>query len=253
MGVARRSGPAHATAQPAGDRLSADEAGQQGEAPAGPLGTVTEESGVRRGGRRSRRSGGPGRRGRSAAGGSRRPGRRASGQDRPAAPRRRRVRRVAPPRTTLAARSSVTWYRSDCTAGPRKACTRSMSAPQSCMDERARPTAPPAVPRQPAWTAARTPASGSTSASGTQSATRMASVTPGDVVTRMSVAGMASSSDTVPRPRCSGPTRVVATPWIWWATTHESSVTPKLSAARVRLRITLSGSSPTCRPRFSES
>ena len=49
-GVARRSGPAHATAQPAGDRLSAEEAGQQGEAPAGPLGTVAEEAVVRRGG-----------------------------------------------------------------------------------------------------------------------------------------------------------------------------------------------------------
>ena len=52
---------------------------------------------------------------------------------------------------------------------------------ESRMARSARPTAPAAVPRQPAWTAARTPASGSTSASGRQSATRMASVTPGDV------------------------------------------------------------------------
>ena len=42
------------------------------------------------------------------------------------------------------------------------------------------PTAPAAVPRQPAWTAASTDVGRSTRASGTQSATRMASVTPGD-------------------------------------------------------------------------
>ena len=78
-------------------------------------------------------------------------------------------------------------------------------APEPCMARSARRPHPAAVPRHPAWTAARTPASGSTSASGTQSATRMASVTPGDVVTRMSAPGTASSSQRVPRPRSLGP------------------------------------------------
>ena len=61
-----------------------------------------------------------------------------------------------------------------------------VSAPCSCMERSAAPTAPAAVPRQPAWTAARTCASGSTRASGTQSATMITSVTLGVTVTRMS-------------------------------------------------------------------
>ena len=87
------------------------------------------------------------------------------------------------------------------------------------MTPSAAPTAPPAVPRQPAWTAARTPATGSTRASGTQSATMITSVTPGAVVTSTSVSGTASSSLATPRPRSRGPTTVTAVPCTWRANT----------------------------------
>ena len=73
-------------------------------------------------------------------------------------------------------------------AGTDEGVTRSGRAPSVAI-ARGRGRSPAAVPRQPAWTTASTRASGSTRAMGTQSATRMASVTPGSVVTRMSVDG----------------------------------------------------------------
>ena len=62
------------------------------------------------------------------------------------------------------------------------------------------------VPRQPAWTQARTPATGSCRTIGTQSAVRMASTTPGVVVTSASASAIASSRVNAPPPRSVSPT-----------------------------------------------
>ena len=100
-----------------------------------------------------------------------------SGRATPGRGRRARPRRPAPrgPRRTPGSGP-------DATAGPRKARTRGGAGAAVLPWRRsACPTAPAAVPRQPACTAARTRASGSTRASGTQSATSMTSVTPGVV------------------------------------------------------------------------
>ena len=77
-------------------------------------------------------------------------------------------------------------------------------------------------------------------------------MTPGEVVTRMSVSGSASSSARCPvprrrgrrsRPSCHGPA----------GETNASSPTPKAAAARARFVTTASGASPTWSPRLSVS
>ena len=66
--------------------------------------------------------------------------------------------RAAPwPRSELAEPPRPPGSEPDATVGPMNATTRWVRAPNSAMASRARPTAPAAVPRQPAWTAASTP------------------------------------------------------------------------------------------------
>ena len=75
------------------------------------------------------------------------------------------------------------------------------------------------VPRQPACTQASTPATGSCRTIGTQSAVKMASTTPGAVVTRASVSAIASSRLNAPLPRSASPTIRTPAPWTWRAKT----------------------------------
>src|SRR6516225_10115997 len=107
------------------------------------------------------------------------------------------------------------------------------------------------VPRQPAWTQARTPATGSCSTTGTQSAVKMASTTPGDVVTSASVSAIAPSRVNAPLPRSASPTIRTPAPWTWRAKTKSPGRAPRAAASRRRFSRTLAGSSPTLRLRFS--
>ncbi len=69
---------------------------------------------------------------------------------------------------------------------------------------------------------------------------------------RMSAEEMASSMARVPRPRSGVPTTADPAPCTCSAKITSSSSTPKAPAARSRLTITLSGSSPTCNARFND-
>ncbi len=73
--------------------------------------------------------------------------------------------------------------------GPTAARIRAGSAPSSVIARTAAATTPPRAPRQPAWAAATTRASGSTISTGAQSAARAPHIRPGVRVATASALG----------------------------------------------------------------
>ena len=116
------------------------------------------------------------------------------------------------------------------TAGPRKARTRSGGTTPACHGGPAPGDRPGGWRPQPAWTVASTRAGGSTRRRGTQSATRMASVTPGDVVTRMSAP--ARHRRRWRRGRALGPTRTCPRAMDLARKDHRVEATPNAAATR---------------------
>src|SRR5512133_2916357 len=123
--------------------------------------------------------------------------------------------------------------------GPTHARRRDAGAPASRASARTPSAAAPAiVPRQPAWTAATAPVSGSASRTGTQSATDTQAATPGVRVTTTSAstAGAAGPSARTARAPCT------------WRTRANRS--PVSRSRRAQFSATAAGSSPTWPPRF---
>src|SRR6185437_5974569 len=156
-------------------------------------------------------------------------------------------------RVTASWTSGPTWYRSAPMAGPIPAVTSAGQVPRRRMAARAAAVTPATVPRQPACTQASTPATGSCSTTGTQSAVKIASTTPGEVVTSASAPGMASSRDCAPLPRSASATTATPAPCTWRAKTKSPGAAPNAVASRCRFSSTQPGSSPTLRLRFSDS
>ena len=76
--------------------------------------------------------------------------------------------------------------------GPTTATIRSGRAPRLVMDETAACTTPPRAPRQPAWAAATTRASGSASSTGAQSAASEI-LTQGELLQRLGIEARAAT------------------------------------------------------------